>query len=349
MNLKPLFAIVKRELRSVTRERTIMIAIGIQLFIASFSSVILVGLLSFYDPNTIAENSQARIQAGIVGDRENPLLNYLRAGNVRPIYFDDPERADAALDQGLIDTVLYVPPEDPDQITHMQLFLPEAETQSTVVMMLLRKPLEQYENYLRRTRGIEVRFTDLAGKPSTSYEFLYATILPILMFFPGFVAGSMVADSVASELEHDTLDTLWSAPISLSQIFAAKILAALVLALIQVGLWLVLLHFNQIEVQNTVNVLFLAVVVAGLNAVAAAVITTFLKDRERAQFIYSLTIVLVAGGSTLIGRSPITLLTQLATNDYYASGVDVALYGGLFLLVAAGYLLFSQRLLGTKI
>ena len=349
MNYKPILAIIKRELRSVTRERTIMIAIVIQLFIASFSSVILVGLLSFYDPSTIAQNSQARIQAGIVGDQESPLLNYLLANNVRPIYFADPAQADAALAQGLIDTVLYVPPEDPTQIAHMQLFLPEAETQSTVVMMLLRKPLEQYENYLRRERGIEVRFTDLEGKPSTSYEFLYATILPILMFFPGFVAGSMVADSVASELEHDTLETLWSAPISLGQIFAAKILAAMVLALIQVALWLVLLHFNQIEVQNTLNVLFLSVVVAGLNAVAAAGITTFLKDRERAQFIYSLTIVLVAGGSTLIGRSPITLLTQLATNDYYASGVDVALYGGLLLLVGAAYLMFSQRLLGTKI
>jgi ABC-2 type transport system permease protein len=349
MNYKPLLAIVKRELRSVTRERTIMIAIGIQLFIASFSSVILVGLLSFYDPNTIAQNSQARIQAGIVGDQESPLLDYLRAGNVRPIYFADPERADAALDQGLIDTVLYVPPEDTAEITHMQLFLPEAETQSTIVMMMLRKPLEQYENYLRRARGIEVRFTDLEGKPSTSYEFLYATIVPILMFFPGFVAGSMVADSVASELEHDTLETLWSAPISLAHIFGAKIVAAMVLALIQIALWLVLLHFNQINVQNTVNVLFLAVVVAGLNAVAAAVITTFLKDRERAQFIYSLTIVLVAGGSALIGRSPITLLTQLATNDYYASSVDVALYGGLLLVVVAGYLLFSKRLLGTKI
>jgi ABC-2 type transport system permease protein len=150
---------------------------------------------------------------------------------VRPIYFADPERADAALDQGLIDTVLYVPPEDTAEIAHMQLFLPEAETQSTIVMMMLRKPLEQYENYLRRARGIEVRFTDLEGKPSTSYEFLYATIVPILMFFPGFVAGSMVADSVASELEHDTLETLWSAPISLAHIFGAKIVAAMVLAL----------------------------------------------------------------------------------------------------------------------
>jgi ABC-2 type transport system permease protein len=118
--------------------------------------------------------------------------------------------------------------------------------------------------------------------------------------------------------------------------------------LIQIGLWLVLLHFNQIDVQNTVNVLFLAGVVAGLNAVAAAVITTFLKDRERAQFIYSLTIVLVAGGSALIGRSPITLLTQLATNDYYASSVDVALYGGLLLLVAGRVLAFFKAAAGYK-
>ncbi|MCA9942215.1 MAG: ABC transporter permease [Ardenticatenaceae bacterium] len=348
MTYKPFIAIVKRELRTVTRERTIMIAIVIQLFIASFSSTILVGLLSFYDPSSIAFNSQIRIQAGVVGDKESALFNYLRAGNVRPIYFEQPEQADNALARGLIDTVIYVPSETAE-VTQMQLFLPEAETQSTVVMMLLRQPLEQYENYLRRQRGIDVRFTDLQGKPSSSYEFLYATILPILMFFPGFVAGSMVADSVASELEHGTLETLWSAPISLSQIFAAKIVAALLLAFAQIGVWLILLQLNQIDVQNVGSILLLSVIVAGLNAVASAGITTFLKDRERAQFIYSLTIVMVAGGSTLLGRSPFSLLTQLATNDYYASMANVAVYGVLFLLIFAGYLLFARPMLEVKI
>ena len=348
MNHKPLFALIKRELIAVRREKTIMIAIGIQLFIASFSSVMLVGLLSFYDPSSIALNSQARIRAGIVGDEQSPLFNYLRANNVRPIYFDQPAQADAALSQGVVDTVLVVPPETAD-LMQMQLFLPEAETQSTVVMMVLRRPLEQYENYLRRERGIEVRFTDLEGKPSTSYEFLYATILPILMFFPGFVAGSMVVDSVASELEHGTLETLWSAPVSLNQIFSAKIIAAFILALLQIGLWLILLNFNQIDVQNGGSVLLMAAVVAGLNGVAAASITTLFKDRERAQFIYSLTIVLVAGGSSLIGRSPITILTQLATDDYFTNLADVAGYGLFLLLAAAVYLGLSRRLLAFKL
>jgi ABC-type Na+ efflux pump permease subunit len=344
MNLKPLMAIVKRELRAVRREKTIMIAIGIQLFIASFSSVILVGLLSFYDPSSIALNSQARIRAGIVGDKESQLLNFMRAGNVQPIYFDQPAQADAALSNGLVDTVLYVPAETGD-LTQLQLFLPEGETQTTIVMMVLRQPLEQYENYLRQQRGIEVRFTDLEGKPATSYEFLYATILPILMLFPGFVAGSMVVDSVASELEHGTLETLWSAPVSLNQIFSAKIIAAFILALFQIALWIILLSFNQINVQNAGSVLLLAAIVAGLNGVAAAGITTLFKDRERAQFIYSLSIVLVIGGSSLIGRSPITILTQLATNDYFTNLVDVAGYGIVLLLLAGIYLALAKRLL----
>lgn len=348
MNIKPLIAIIKRELRSVTRERTIMIAFGIQLFIASFSSVILVGLLSFYDPSSIALNSQARIQAGIVGDKDSPLFNYLRAGNVHPIYFAQPDQADAALAQGLVDTVLYVPPDTAD-LMQMQLFLPEAETQSTVVMMMLRQPLQQYENYLRRQRGIEVRFTDLEGKPSTSYEFLYASILPILLFFPGFVAGSMVVDSVTSEMEHGTLETLRSAPVGVGQIFAGKMIAALFLALLQIVLWLILLHFNQISVDNSGTVLLLSFIVAGFNTVAAAGLATIFKDRERAQFVYSLAIVLAAGLVSLIGQSPITLLTQLATNDYYANMLDVLGYGLIFLLATAVYLTFSKRLLQLKL
>jgi len=59
--IKAFLAIVKRELRAVSRERTIVIAILIQLFIASFSSAILIGLLSFYDPDAVMAAEEARL------------------------------------------------------------------------------------------------------------------------------------------------------------------------------------------------------------------------------------------------------------------------------------------------
>ena len=45
----PFLAVVKKEIGSVIRDRTILIAILLQLFIASFSSALLLGMLSLYD------------------------------------------------------------------------------------------------------------------------------------------------------------------------------------------------------------------------------------------------------------------------------------------------------------
>ncbi len=50
-------AIIEKEIRSIAKERTIMLAIIIQLIIASLSSVILFGLMSYYDPSSIGQNS----------------------------------------------------------------------------------------------------------------------------------------------------------------------------------------------------------------------------------------------------------------------------------------------------
>ena len=42
--------VAKRELAGLRAEKTILLAIGIQLFIAAFSSFLVVGLVSMYDP-----------------------------------------------------------------------------------------------------------------------------------------------------------------------------------------------------------------------------------------------------------------------------------------------------------
>lgn len=346
--MRPTLAIVKKELRAVTKEKTIMIAIVIQLFIASFSSVILVGLLSFYDPSTIALNSKAQIKAGLLGKYDTVLITYLKEYNINSVYFENIQEAEAALRGNSVDTLLYLPDGDQD-VVDMRLFLPEAETRSTVTMMALREPLEQYENHLRRRLGIRLNFQDGLGKHPTTYEFLYVTLIPILMFFPGFVAGSMVVDSISSEIEHHTLETLWSAPLSLNHILGGKILAAFLLAILQAVLWYILLHLNGVVIQNGGLVILLSAIVAGLNCVGAALVTTTLKDRERSQFIYSLFIMLAAGSSYLFKSSPITLLSQLASGDYYAGLPDTAVHGIAFFILALIYFGMTRRLISAKL
>ena len=342
------WAMVRKELRSVTKEKTIMIAIGIQLFTASFSSVILIGLLSFYDPESISLYTRARIKAGILGDFSSPIVSLLQEQHVRPVFFSSPLDAETAFEAGRIDALLFIP-KPVDGIVEMQLFLPRAETRSTVIMMVLKEPLKQFENLLRAGQGVQVNYLDIQGKHPTSYEFLYAIIVPILMFFPAFVAGSMVVDSIADEFENHTLDTLWAAPVSLNQIFGAKIVAATILAVAQPVLWTVLLRFNRIHLQNLVLVLLLAAILAAVNGVASALLVVLFKDRERSQFLYSLLILLMISISYLLAVSPITLMTQLAAGDYFAGLGDVAVYGALLAALVGLFLAANKKLMAIKI
>ena len=69
--IRPFFAVVKKEIGSVLRDRTIIIAVLIQLFIASFSSSLLLGMLSLYDADTIMRFSGEGIHLGVVGEGDH--------------------------------------------------------------------------------------------------------------------------------------------------------------------------------------------------------------------------------------------------------------------------------------
>jgi ABC-type Na+ efflux pump permease subunit len=223
--------------------------------------------------------------------------------------------------------------------------LPNSDAVSALIRMVIQEPLKQYENYLRAENGVEVRYTDLKGKPTTSFEFVYSVLLPMLMFFPAFVAGSMVVDSITEEVENNTLQTLLSAPLSINGMINAKIVSAVILAVIQCLAWLVLLQMNGIALQNISWIVLLAIFVAGITSTAAALGATLLKDRERSQFVYSLILLTSVAISTLLDLSPIKTLSRLAIGDFYTNGWNVAVFAVFLSVLWLSLSRISRRML----
>jgi ABC-type Na+ efflux pump permease subunit len=333
----PFLAVVKKELASVARDRTIVIAILIQLFIASFSSTLLLGMLSLYDPDTIMQFGGSGIKIGIVVSAPGqPLESLLRERGLTVIAYATLDEAKAAFYQNQVNAIVAEAP-NTGGATEIKLYLPDSDTVSSLIRMVIQEPLKQYENVLRKQSGVEVRYTGLKGKASTSYEFIYSVLLPMLMFFPAFVAGSMSIDSITEEVENNTLQTLLSAPLTVNGMVGAKIVAAVILSVLQCAAWLGLLWLNHISIQNPEWILVLAVIIAGITSTSAALGAVLLKDRERSQFIYSLMLLAGAALSTLLNISPITTLSRLAIGDYYTSGWNVAVFAvflaGLYLVL----------------
>jgi len=342
--MNPFLAVVKKELWSVIRDRTILIAVLIQLFIASFSSGLLLGMLSLYDADTIMEYSGMAIKIGLVGPAGNPLETFMQQRKLQVIRFDSLNQAEAEFYKNTVNAIVVIP-ENIQNTAEIKLYLPNSDAVSSLIRMVVQEPLKQYENYLRAQNGIKVNYTDLKGKPSTSFEFIYSVLLPMLMFFPAFVAGSMTIDALTEEAESNTLQTLLSAPLTINAMIGAKIVAAVILSTLQCLTWLVLLWLNGIMVQRGGWILLLSVLVAGITSSAAALAAVLLKDRERSQFIYSLMLLAAAALSTLLDLSPIKTISRLAIGDAYTSGWNVAVFAvflaGLYLLLTK----MSRRLL----
>lgn len=327
--IAPFFAVVKKEIGSVLRDRTIIISILIQFFIASFSSGLLLGMLSLYDADTIMRFSGGGMRIGVVGDATAPLASLLAERGLTVQTFPTLTEAQSAFYGGevlaLVDT-----PQDANGLIEVKLYLPDSDTVSSLIRMVIQEPLKQYENYLRAERGIEVRYTELNGKPATSFEFVYSVLIPMLMFFPAFVAGSMSIDMITEEVENKTLQTLLSAPLTISGMIGAKITSAVILAIAQCAAWMTLLQMNGVDIQNKGWILVLALVVAGITSTSASITAAFLQDRERSQFIFSLLLLAGASLSTMLNISPITTLSRLAVGDAFTSGWHVMIFAAFF-------------------
>ena len=336
-------ALLKRELKSITKEKTIMFAIIVQFFIASFSSIILLGIMAFYDPASIGDNARVIIKVGVVGDRQSPILDYLEESNIVVRQYPDMADAEAAFRSGRLDTIMMIP-ESQGGVVDMKLIMPKLDTRKTVIFMLLDEPLKKYENYLREANGVELHYSNTGGKPHTTYEFLYSLIVPILLLFPALIAGSIVIDTLSEEFENKTFDTLTSSPVSLAQVIVSKMSAAVITAAIQVVMWVGLLRLNNIVIQNSALIILLTIIVAAAIAVGTAIMALYFKDRERAQFVYSIVLVAVIGGSYFLNPSPFGLITRLAAGDSSMGILEVALYAIPLIAVGITFLKVSRRL-----
>jgi ABC-2 type transport system permease protein len=345
--VKNFLILLRRELRAITKEKTIMFAVMIQFVIASLSSILLVGIMAFYDPSSISQNTNAHIRVGLIQETATPMGGFLADKGVRVKAYPDMTTAKAAFQAGRVDAVMQIPSAK-SGVVDMQLVLPEMDTTQTVVLMMLQDPLKKYENFLRETNGIQVNYANLAGKASNSYEFLYSLIIPILMLFPALIAGSIIIDTISEEFENKTFETLLVSPVSLKQIFSAKLAAAVVTALGQVILWLFLLRANGTLIQNSWVVILIAVMAAAVIAFIAAMVALYFKDRERSQFIYSMVLVVVVAGSTFIGFSPVNIITTLASGAGQINFSTILAYPVLLAVLGLVFFKYSKKLVYKK-
>lgn len=306
------WAVAKRELRAMASERSFLLGTGLQLFVALFSSLLAVGLLSLYSPAGL-EAAALQPRLGLVTD-DPALADLVRSEVRRTLPFPSEEAALKAFSDRRVDGVL-VAPAGPPQI-RMRLILARNEVTGPLLITRLKPALEQFEDSIRRASAPDLPDPPVLRAPTTgaaaTFELAYGLLVPLLMFLPGILAGALLVDLLAREWEEKTLDLLRAAPVGPATIVAGKLLAATLLVVPQAAAWLGLLALNDVPVAAPARLLLLATAVGAAMGGVGATLALLFRDRALVQVLYSLALMSLFLALFSVPGGPVNSAARLA-------------------------------------
>lgn len=329
--------LARRELASLRSEKTIVLALLIQLFVAAFSSFLVVGLVSLYDPGST--QGSYTVDIAVSGNASDDLEAIVEQGDARraTVY---PSRQ-AALDgftNRQVDAVLHGTVGPSGQI-EVEAVAPEGDFRTTLIVVQLKEALSDLERE-RRTElsyRLEQDPLDPPPRPDSNpyFGFTYTILVPMLAFLPAFISGSIASDSIAEELERGTLELLRVAPLSVPEIIDGKAIAMVGIAPAQAALWLVFLELNGTSIANPFLILLLVGSLTAVLVVIGSALAIGIGVRREAQLLYSLLALGLFGASLLLPESPPNMVAKLAIGS--PTTTTIASVGALTVVAIAGY------------
>jgi len=306
--------VAKRELGSLRSEKTIVLALLIQLFIAAFSSFLVVGLVSLYDPG--ATQGSYTVDVGVAGNASDELVPVVATGDNRAVTrFESRDAATQAFENGRIDAVL-IATGSPNGRISVEAIAPEGDFRTTLIVVQLKDALADLERDRRGelSHRLERQPLPVPSKADANpyFGFTYTILVPLLAFLPAFISGSVASDSLAEELERGTLELLRVAPLSLAEIVDGKALAMVAIAPAQAALWFGFLTLNGTPVANPLQVLLVVAAVTAVLVGGGALLALWAGRRREAQLVYSFGALALFGASTLLPVNPPNAVAKLA-------------------------------------
>jgi ABC-type Na+ efflux pump permease subunit len=332
-------SIAKKEFAELMHEKTFILSILIQLFIASFSTFLVIGLTSFYDPSALGNVELTGTSVAVVGTEESDLYLLLQASKLDTKLYSDFGRAYTDFYERKVDAIIIAPPDPPEgeQILNVDIYLPKSEIKATLISLQLKEPLENYERRVRDIRTqrlpgyepVELNIIERGLTTSTTYfEFIYVALLPLLMFTPAFISGGLVIDFITEEFERKTMELLMVSPVSLFEIISGKVLLATAIVPLQSFAWMFLLAANMIPIKNPIEILTVVTLIGLILVLLSSIISLTFKDRGVAQLIYSLVLIFLFMSSYLFTNSPLNLVSRLSVESIgmLESGIWIGIY-----------------------
>lgn len=350
--------IAQRELAGVFKERTILLAVVIQVVVAGFSSFLVIGLSALVDPNAFPSGAESVLLVDQDAANDTELMRALAAGRIRVVppqglSPDDAARGEAgvwdAYARGGAHGALFLAPAQAGGTVNVTLVLPEGDLRTTITLVQVKDALESYERGLREQRqdrlGFEPVYVDNDAKAG-SFAFVYSLLIPLLVFLPVVLAGALCADSITEEVQRKTLPLLLVSPATPADVVEGKLLANCAVAPLLACAWFLLLGLNglAVPVGGAILILVVATAIAYLLGLLACGIALLTRDRNKAHVTYASAMFLLLALSLALPTSPVNAVALLAAGSP-TTGAYLVVVGlvALALLGAIGLRLALRR------
>jgi ABC-type Na+ efflux pump permease subunit len=318
MRARHVALVAKKELRGLGAEKTILLAVLLQVFIAVFSSFLMVGLTALYDPAALSRSVTVDYGIGYAGNDSSLQARLERSGDFQ-VYRMDLSTAVQALRERKLSAVLWVPDTAPgaEEPVKLTLYTLQNDLTASVLNVKLKKVLEGYEAELREVRADRLEETPIpvrAPEPRGAefYEFVYGLLVPLLVLMPAIIAAALIIDLITEEYQQRTLETLLATPITFTEALWGKCAACMVLVPVQAGAWLVLLGLNGIRVAAPVEILLHATAASAVLILLGALVSLHYRERTSAQFVFSTALVIVMLLALAVPENPLNLIARLS-------------------------------------
>lgn len=342
--LKRTAAIARKEFADLLRERSVVLALLVQFFVAAFSGFLSVGLEGLYHPEAGVHGSPTAVAYTGPGGFDT----YLRASGDFLLVARSPADALGDFQAGRVGAVVEESYGNASGARTVTLLLPDAEIRTTILVTELKDLLRSYEHDLRLERqdrlGQEVVYVETRSNANTHYGFVYGVLLPLLAITPVFLAGAIVGDSVVEEIQTRTIHLIRASPATGTDFVLGKVLPPVLLAPLQLLLWCLLLAANGFHVAHLDLLLVLETALALFLAAMGVLIALLVQKEGQTQAAYTLVVLLLSALSLLRPRDPFNLVGRLGSGVHDPVGVaSVGLYVAWALLLLSVVFEIARR------
>ena len=332
--------IALKDLRSIRREKTIAVVLALLFFVASFSSLVVVGLTLLYSPT-----GYANAKVGLVG--RAPFF----ASIVHPIVYDDLKTALNDLVRGRIDAVV-VFNENLSSTNYLTIYIPKEDVKAMKAILFLRKKLMEYQDELRRLRGIPTlkivayengKVVEVPEGFSLKFRFIYVMLVPLLAVTTAVISSALVVDSVCEEVEKRTVEVLLTV-VELEDIVTGKMIASAILSIALTAFWMIMLTLNGIYVHDPVLSMLIGVSVCLFASSLALIVSSHVPVREKAQLVFSLAVIGLIMAMFSSPLSPLGLLVKASAGSEFSVALAMVYVLASLLAVILAVFVSEKRL-----